>query len=479
MGWMGRCFGVGAVALALLAVATGTLEAQHAASEHDMARVGHDDLQARSAYQPVIHRQGDRFIAYIGHHGGQMPNPLTRKMEWNGTSIVDVTDPRAPVYLAHIPGAPGQAEAGGAAMVRVCEGAELPHGTTGKTYLLRTLGNLAHEVWDVSNPREPALVTTVLAGLSSTHKNWWECKTGIAYLVSDGRPFGWRTNRMTKIYDLSDPANPRFIRDFGLPGQQPGSTGTAPEGVHGPISFRDRVYFAYGTGADGILQIVDREKLLKGNPNAPNPLAPTVENLLYPQVGRLDMAPDWGGHTSFPVLGIQVADYAANTRGRRDVVVVVSESLKNECQEIRQLTFLVDVTTEAKPFPISSFQVPAGPQDFCRRGGRFGPHSSNESFTPIYYGKLVFLAYFNAGVRAVDIRDPFNPREVAFYVPATTANTDKRCATVSGVNHCAIAIQTNNVEVDDRGYVYLVDRANTGLEIVELTGAARAIANQP
>jgi hypothetical protein len=33
------------------------------------------------------------------------------------------------------------------------------------------------------------------------------------------------------------------------------------------------------------------------------------------------------------------------------------------------------------------------------------------------------------------------------------------------------------VEVDDRGYVYVVDRANTGLHILELTGAARKVAN--
>ncbi len=476
---------MGIVALMLLAAGSVAGLAQRPVStrpaeEHDMRLVGHDDLQGRSAYQPVIHKQGARWVAYVGHHGGQRVNPLTGKTEWSGTSVVDVTDPSAPQYLAHIPGAPGEAEAGGAPMVRICDGADLPRGTAGKTYLLRTLGNLAHEVWDVSDPRRPAMLTTVLAGLASTHKNWWECKTGIAYLVSDGRPSGWRTNRMTKIYDLGDPARPRFIRDFGLPGQQPGSSGAAPEGVHGPISFRDRVYFAYGTGADGILQIVDREKLLKGNPRASDPFVPTVENLVYPQVGRLDMPPEWGGHTSFPVLGIPVSDFAANARGRqRDVVVLVSESLRNECQEARQLTFLVDVTTESKPFVISTYQVPAASGDFCRRGGRFGPHSSNESFTPIYYGKLVFIAYFNAGVRAVDIRDPFNPREGGFYIPATTARTDKRCVTVGAAARCQVAIQTNNVEVDDRGFIYLADRADTGLHIVELTGPARAIANLP
>jgi hypothetical protein len=36
---------------------------------------------------------------------------------------------------------------------------------------------------------------------------------------------------------------------------------------------------------------------------------------------------------------------------------------------------------------------------------------------------------------------------------------------------------TNAVEVDDRGYVYMVDRNNTGMHIVELTGAARELAN--
>jgi hypothetical protein len=161
----------------------------------------------------------------------------------------------------------------------------------------------------------------------------------------------------------------------------------------------------------------------------------------------------------------------------RDFVLLVSESLKNECQEVRQLTFMVDVTDPARPFPVSTFEVPDSPGRFCSRGGRFGPHSSQESFTPIYYGRLVFIAYFNGGVRAVDIRDPFQPREAGFYIPAVTPRTDKRCVNVGGAERCKVAIQTNNVEVDDRGYVYIVDRADTGMHVLELTGAARAIAN--
>src|SRR6266481_7843353 len=72
---------------------------------------------------------------------------------------------------------------------------------------------------------------------------------------------------MTQVYDLSDPAKPVFIRNFGLPGQQPGSTGATPADLHGPISTGpkgNRIYFGYSTNKDGVLQIVDREKLLNG-----------------------------------------------------------------------------------------------------------------------------------------------------------------------------------------------------------------------
>ncbi|PYR40460.1 MAG: hypothetical protein DMF93_11070, partial [Acidobacteria bacterium] len=130
-----------AIALAAFGIASDRrVAAQQRAEAHDMQLVGFHDLQARSAYQPVIHRQGDRFIAYVGHHGGTQLNPLTGKQESNGTSILDVTDPKRPKYLAHVPGEAGQAEAGGAQMARVCDGRDLPHADKSKVYLLRTFG---------------------------------------------------------------------------------------------------------------------------------------------------------------------------------------------------------------------------------------------------------------------------------------------------------------------------------------------------
>src|SRR5712691_10197989 len=99
----------------------------------NMRLVGSNDLQGRTAYQPSIAKQGVRYIAYIGHHGGsgdfsKPRNPLTGQDELNGTSIVDVTDPKQPKYLAHIPGAVGDGEAGAAQMTRVCNGRQLGKG---------------------------------------------------------------------------------------------------------------------------------------------------------------------------------------------------------------------------------------------------------------------------------------------------------------------------------------------------------------
>jgi hypothetical protein len=478
---------------------TVVVAAQQKADKSNMELVGYSDLQGRSAYQPTIHKQGDRWIAYIGHHGGTQPNALTGKPEYNGTSLVDVTDPKQPKYLAHIPGEPpsgGPGESGGAQMVRVCDGSQLPRADKNKIYLLRSYGTSAHEVWDVTDPAKPSRVTVVVNGLRDTHKSWWECDTGIAFLVS-GVP-EWRTRRMTQIYDLGDPSEPVFIRNFGLPGQQPGSTGPVPTDLHGAISTGpkgNRIYFGYGTGASGVVQIIDREKLLKG------PKEPTDANLTSPQIARIDLPPDMGAHTAFPLLGMQLGEFGKQklrqgtaaaagidhdhdgaapperTQARRDFVVAVGETLANECIENRQMVRVLDITTETRPFGVSTWTVPESSGNFCDRGGRFGTHSSNENFTPIYYNRILFIAHFNAGVRAIDLRDPLQPKEIAYYIPAITAKTDKRCVGTGAEQRCKIAVQTNNVEVDDRGYIYIVDRANTGMHILELTGAARRIAN--
>jgi hypothetical protein len=478
----GLIFGVAVVAWLVMPPIAQAQEAHKKA--HNMRLVGTNDLQARSAYQPIVQHQlvggVDKYIAYIGHHNGSAPNTLLpgAPVQTNGVSIVDVTDPKRPVYLHHIPGAAG------AQMVRACSGDELPFGISGKTYLLRSDGNVAHEVWDVTNPSAPALLSTPVANLDGTHKNYWECSTGYAYIVSGvvagttlpGQPpvafQDWRTNRMTQIFDLSDPANPVFIRNFGLVGQQPGATGDEPQSLHGciPVIERNRVYCGHGTRANGILVILDREELLHPTIPLADPANPTVEELQAPLITRFDTPTFMGAHTTFPVLGYSLPQLGpVNTE--RDFIVLVNEAIANECNENRQMTFMVDITDEAHPYPVSNINVSEAEGNYCTVGGRFGSHASHESFTDVYYRKMVFISWFNAGVRGIDIRDPFNPQEVAYFIPRITENTDDR--------NGKFAIQTNNVEVDDRGFIYTTDRANTGLHILALTGKAKKIADLP
>jgi hypothetical protein len=476
---------------------------------------GFNDNQGRPIYQPLVVNQNGREILFLGNLAGSILNPLTGKVEPNGTSIVDVTDVKNPKFLFHIPGPAGTVGNAGAQMVRVCSGDTLPHGEKGKWYLLRAFGNVgpdeSHQLWDVTDPAAPTLITTIVSGLSNTHKNWWECDTGIAYLVAGSKADGWHQSgsaQHVKIYDLSDPRKPIYIRDFGLVGQQPSADIEAgqscqsapgpncfegrknpPGGVHGPISMGpavNRVYLPYGVGDDGVIQIVDRQKLLTGctipaaSPHCAE--SPTQADLLYPQVGLIVMNPDNGGHSAMPVLGVpmpaETAHYADGAPQKKNLLVVSSESTANNCfgQAVHE-AWILDITNDATPWPISTLNVSQFPGDFCRKGARFGAHAVTEAIYPPYYGKIIGVSWFNAGARLWDIRDPKNPRPIAYYIQAPNKNTIASCSTIAGQSTCQNAAMNDYMEFDDRGYIYAADRAGSGVTILSLTGdAAKVVA---
>lgn len=485
--------------------------AQQKAEASNMALVGYSDLQGRAAYQPFVQKQGERWIAYIGSQsGGPSPllNSLTGEVEVSGTSIVDVTDPKHPKYIAHIPGGGGPLPGaklvrgqrpgeGGGQHLRVCSGSDLPHADKGKFYLLRDLGTAAWEIWDVTDPTKPSKMNDVVTGLSAAHRSFWECDTGIAYVAAG--LVGWpsppaeppREDPASNIviYDLSDPAKPVLIRQFGLPGQNPGSTTPFPlPGLYNIISTGpkdNRLYITYGNNAYGTVLIVDREKLLNG------PKEPTDENLRYPVIARIELPSHMGAHTAIPLPQMRIPAFPEQAKDKvQDFLVLTAQQDGNECtstsavnSESRasintQMVRMFDITDESNPVGVSSWMVPAASGNFCSRGGRFGPHSSQEEFGPIYYKRVLFVSYYNAGVRAVDIRDPYHPTEIGYYIPTINDNfTQERCVGKGEAKRCKKAIQTNNVTVDDRGYIYIVDHASSGMHILELTGPARQVAN--
>ena len=507
-----RVIALSAIISTAFAFSAGTaLAISQSGEANNMHRVGHVDLQGRSAYQPnVIVYPDGRTIAFAGTHAGSKKNPLQpgSPVEPNGTMIIDVTDPANPVQTFHIPGTGGDSQ-----MVRMCLGSDLPAGIPGKVYLLRNF-NTGYETWDVTNIHAPVKLAT-FSNIRSTHKLWWECNTGIAYMPGskNAAPL-WRQSQSMLIVDWKDPAAPPiYLRTYGLVGAQPGASGPVPPSLHGPISAHEhpnaagalaraatasdvignRVYAAWGVGDDGVMTILDRTKLLPppyGTYAGPAD-TPTEADLLSALAGILYMSPDQGGHTSMPVFGMKPPSYENFTEFQtRDIVLLASEATSNRCRESPHWSFIVDVTVENSitappgtrlevnpwqgPMVLSTLSV--DPRDgekyprgnYCTRGARFGVHSSEENFRNPLYGKLTVTAYFTGGVRVWDIREPQAPVEVAFYVPEADP-----------VFTAATGYMTNNVEVDNRGYIYATDRGQNGLDILQLMGPARNIVFPP
>jgi len=108
--------------------------------------------------------------------------------------------------------------------------------------------------------------------------------------------------------------------------------------------------------------------------------------------------------------------------------------------------WLVDISDERRPVPFASFQVEG--VDGTPQPEFTGCHQPIETITTTE----VPVAWFAYGLRIVDIADPHAPREVAHYLP----DVPQGCARVS----------SNDVFVDDRGLIYLIDRGR-GLSVLE------------
>ena len=72
----------------------------------------------------------------------------------------------------------------------------------------------------------------------------------------------------------------------------------------------------------------------------------------------------------------------------------------------------------------------------------------------------MYLTYFNAGLRVIDVSDPRLPREVASFVPPDPV---KR----RGILPRTLVAQTEDVLVDARGFVYVTDK-NHGVHILRV-----------
>jgi len=247
------------------------------------------------------------------------------------------------------------------------------------------------------------------------------------------------------------------------------------------------VYLPYGVSSTGVFQIVDRQKLLNGCNASFNSAAsadcannPSQADLLYPQISYTTTNPNQGGHTSIPIFGVPIPQAQENfldgTPQKYDLLAVTSEDTTNDCLgQPWKNAQLLDITNDLAIWPISSMTVGQFPGDFCAKGARFGTHELNREIYAPYYGKILVVAMFNAGLQVFDIRDPYNPRRVGYFIQAPNKNTISTCGTYQGnANYCRNAIFSDLGEVDDRGYIYNLDRAGSGMTVLKLTGDALA-----
>jgi hypothetical protein len=102
-------------------------------------------------------------------------------------------------------------------------------------------------------------------------------------------------------------------------------------------------------------------------------------------------------------------------------------------------------------------------QDYKVKGGQFGPHNLWENRPDAFVSSnIIFATYQNAGVRVMDIVDPFQPKEIAYFVPPQPERlVDPRPGTKK-ILHSA------DVYVEHDGRMYVTDY-NAGLYILQMT----------
>ena len=134
--------------------------------------------------------------------------------------------------------------------------------------------------------------------------------------------------------------------------------------------------------------------------------------------------PHRGPHTVSPIVYDTVPNFGKEALPRRYAFVVDEAGGTADMAPcpggVRTGSYMLDITNETKPFPVSVWQVPVG--NFCTKGGRFGPHQSAETVNGRinrFENKIAWLAYFNAGIRVLDLSDPYQMKELGYYIPKT------------------------------------------------------------
>jgi len=357
----------------------------------------------------------DGHYAYIGHISAP-----------HGTTVVDVSDPRNPRRLAELSIEPGlhshKARAANGIMLinyEIDPAVKIPalHNLQGK-------GGLG--IYDVSNPSKPEKISFWKAAGTGVHRFTFDGR--YAYISPEME--GYRNN-IVVILDLADPAEPQEVGRWWMPGQwiAGGETpawkerGPREPRCHHPIRLGDRLYVSYWHGGGFILDICDLSK------------------------PKMISAVDWSPPFPWPTHSVVPVPFPIH--GHRWMLVADEDVLPKEYDvklEMPASLWMVNISDEKKPIPVGSFQVEG-------LDGKLHPQQT-ACHQPVEEIRTteVPCAWFAYGLRILDISNPHTLREVASYMPDPAPGAKK--------------VSSNDVFMDDRGLIYLIDRIR-GMHILE------------
>lgn len=350
---------------------------------------------------------------------------------------VDITDPRAPklVVQTDLPQAHMRSNS-----------LEVVDDMMAVAYQCQKKGQTpaGFELFDISAPETPRSIAFFDASgphSRGVHQLWF-CDGEYVHMASGAADFEAHNpldDQFYRIVDVRNPTKPVEVGRWWLPGVRVGDR-EAPPVRHKEMDkgFRahntnvypqraDRAYLGYVDGGVIILDIAD-----KSQPK---------------MISRWDHSPPYRGftHTVVPLF-------------ERNLLLVTDESVADAASDWPKLVWIVDARAEENLVPIATCPMPAV-EEFAHRGGRFGAHNIHENVprpTAWHSDQVVIGAFFNGGLRAYDISNPYQPQEIGHFVPPAPPRSPKG------------AIQLNDVFVDEREIVYAVDRHVGGLYVLEM-----------
>jgi len=302
------------------------------------------------------------------------------------------------------------------------------------------------ELIDISVPENPRRISWFDASgphSRGVHQLWF-CDGRYVHLAGgapDFIPRNQRDDQFYRIIDVIDPTKPVEVGRWWLPGTAEGDDAPPPERhpVETHVSgFRahntnvypqrpDRAYIGYLDAGMIILDISDMSR-------------PRM-------VSRWDNSPPFSGftHTILPLF-------------ERQLLIATDEAIYPDGSDGPKLIWVLDGRDERNPVPISTLPAPSA-DALGLSGLRVGAHNIHENVplpTSWHSDQIIIGTFFNAGLHAFDISNPYQPKEVGHFIPPASPLSP------TGF------ISMNDVFVDERQVVYCVDRAGAGLFVLEM-----------